>query len=341
MKNVQLRGTVTTITPFNVSLPTLKLGELPRNTDNIAYIPATTIRGWLRNGLAFALAEMLQREKNEFLTVDEIYMIASGVDAGRKIKNKGLAAVKVGENNSVRAANPFMSLFGRWQLAGKLSVGSATPSSNRVVKYGMGIRTHSFNRNDALETFVDPNELDYLGEVLKADSLSAEAVKDYKDRKAALETERKTADKERKAEINAEIAEIQELIDESKKERVGPLNSTQHVLNGFEAIDANTECFNTLGLANPSDDELTALLWLLRKLSTSLVIGGKRNIGCGKIKIDWDVITSSFEDTTPKKIGFVKLDETGFSTDLPFDLDAFEQKIISGEINVRDFGFDN
>lgn len=341
MKNIQLRGAVTTVTPFSVILPGLNLGELPRNADKNAYIPATTIRGWLRNGLAFALAELLHREKNEFLSVDEIYMIANGVDAGRKIQNKGLASVKVGENNSTRAANPFISLFGRWQLAGKLSVGSATPSSDRVVKYGMGIRTHSFNRNDALETFVDPSELSYLGQILKADSLSTEAVKEYKDREKVLIAERKTADKERKAEINAEIDEITALIKEAKQERVGPLNSTQHVLGGFEVIDANTECFNILSLANPSDDELTALLWLLRKLSTSLVIGGKRNIGCGKIKIEWDVMSSSFEETTPKKIGFVKMDETGFSTDLPFNLDAFEQKIISGEIDVRNFGFDD
>lgn len=335
MKNIQLVGKATTVTPFNVTRPNLK--GLPTNSHGVAYIPATTLRGWLRNGLAYALAELLSRESNKFLTVDEINILANGVDTGRKLKEEGLASVKVGVNQKLREANPFISLFGHWKLAGKLAMGSATPKTNAVIQYGVGSRSNALGRNQDMQKFVAESELDYLQDILTADAKAVAASADYKGEKDALVKELKKADTSRKAEINERLNEIDEALSYVKDERVGAKETVQRTIDGFEAIDAGVECDHFMSIANPSDQEVTALLWLLRKMSFNPVIGGKRHLGCGRIKFQWDVMESSFANPTPKKIGEITIDETGFKTDMPNDLEAFEKLIISNEIDLSKY----
>ncbi|WP_436659646.1 RAMP superfamily CRISPR-associated protein [Acinetobacter sp. P1(2025)] len=336
MKNIKLIGTLTTVTPVSVSIP--DTNGMPKNSFGQPYIPATSIRGWLRSSAYHGVIELLNRHDIK-LSVDEHYMLSKGVDTAKVVTTTS-GTEKVAKNNSVRQNNPVFSLYGRWGLAGVLSVGNAfSKTENVLVTVGAGVRNHPFNRDESLIDFVKLDEKDYLTDILSADSQTSADTSDYKKQIATLKRELKAADSDRKKEIFAEIESAEKSIREVKDARVGASETIQRPIEGFEAIDANVELSHTFILKDPSDDEFQAFLWSLYKASVDLSIGGHANVGCGLVNFNWDVYSSSFENPTPTIIGNISLtQENGFVLNgIDFDPKAFEDRIVSGDINVRQF----
>ena len=59
MKTVKFIGTITTVSPVNVSLPSVK--GIPKNSHNAYYIPASSLRGMLRSTASHAIAHELAK----------------------------------------------------------------------------------------------------------------------------------------------------------------------------------------------------------------------------------------------------------------------------------------
>ena len=97
MKTVKFIGTITTVSPVNVSLPSVK--GIPKNSHNAYYIPASSLRGMLRSTASHAIAHELAKVDKK-LSVDDIYINFSGVDIGRRVKlSGGYETVNKGEKN--------------------------------------------------------------------------------------------------------------------------------------------------------------------------------------------------------------------------------------------------
>ena len=334
MKTVQFNGTITTLSPVTVSLP--DVSGMARTTQGLPMIPASTLRGLLRHSAHEAMA-YLSHQAGRNLTVDQHYMLAAGVDTARVIKDG--AATKVGHTAALRAKNPMLSVFGRWGLAGRLGVGSAVAQdANCLIIMGNGSRHHPFNRNPGLTDCVPVEELDYLQQILMADSQASESTSDLKDEEKALKKEVRGASAERKAEINARLAEIAAIIREVKDERVGSREAIQRPLDGFEAIDAGHQLSHRMTLQNPTDQELHLVLWAIAIASHQPMVGGHRNLGCGYIAGDWTITSQSLGEGKPVELGKVGFNDEGFFCTVPgFDADAVSQAIKSGEIALTDF----
>ncbi|HCV3190503.1 TPA: hypothetical protein OV554_003652, partial [Acinetobacter baumannii] len=121
MKNIKFSGNITTVSPICVTLP--HQTSIPKNTHGSSFIPSTSFRGMLRSMSTFAICKLLKQHETE-LPLDTIYMLSSGVDTGRKIKLGG-GYETLGKNKSIREANPQVSNFGNFAMAGKLKMGNA------------------------------------------------------------------------------------------------------------------------------------------------------------------------------------------------------------------------
>lgn len=333
-KTVKLIGTITTLAPVSVALPNVK--GMPRNSHKAAYIPATSVRGLLRHTAHFALAQLLEKSE-QYFTVDEHYMLASGVDTGRKLKLGG-GYETIGKNAKVRENNPLISLFGNFTVAGRLKVGNATsaPGEDNVVTLGNGARNHPFNRNTQLIGFVPEEQLSYLQNVMNADALASLEVGEIKAEVDRLKKENKSATPEEKKENLKLIDELNDQIRQTKDARVGATEAILRPLDGFEAIDEGVTLSHRMTLTNPTEDELNFLLWTLQKASADFNIGGHQNLGCGDIAAEWKIVETSFENPEPKELGTLRIDEDGFNlTGMNFDYAGFEKSILEGKFKFQ------
>ena len=330
MSQLKFIGSITTISPVAISLPNLK-GTMPRNTHNSVLIPATSIRGLFRHSAHFALTKLLEENK-EFLTVDQHYMLSSGVDTARKLKLGG-GYETIGKNIDIRKKNPLISLFGNFTIAGNLKIGNAvsTPNEEVVISMGNGSRNHVFNRNAEMINFVKEDELTYLQDVMKADAIASLQLSEIKSEIAKLQKANKTATPEEKKLNLEKIDELNEQTRSTKDARVGASEAILRPLDGFECIDEGVTLSHRMRLNNASKNELNFFLWVLFKVGAQFNLGGHENLGCGEVKGEWTVTETSFESVKPKKIGTITIDDEGTNiTGFDFDYEEMEKFILDG-----------
>ncbi|OIH12012.1 hypothetical protein A7M79_00540 [Acinetobacter baumannii] len=333
MKNIKFSGNITTVSPICVTLP--HQTSIPKNTHSASYIPSTSIRGMLRSMATFAICKLLKQHETE-LPLDTIYMLSSGVDTGRKIKLGG-GYETLGKNKSIREANPQVSNFGNFAMAGKLKMGNAycDPNLNPIIRYGNGSRNHPFNRNPDLFNFVKPDEVEYLQAIMEADALTSLETADLKDELTKIKAKLKLASGAEKKELFAQKTEIESKITDAKQGRTGSSESILRPLDGFEAIDLGYVLDHKFLLTDPSDMEFQFLLWIFYKASVNFRIGGHQNLGCGEISAHWEITESSFENPEPKKIGTLTMNEDGFK----LEGIEFNPKVIEDAIIQKTFDF--
>ena len=329
MKNIKFIGQITTIAPVVVTLP--NHSGIPKNAQGSYYIPATSLRGMLRSVASHAISSLLHAHGKK-LGVDDIYMMFSGVDTGRKNKLGG-GYETLGKNLETRQINPQISSFGNFSIAGKLKMGNAfcDKHSNPVSNYGNGSRNHPFNRNQNLFNFVQEDELTYLKGIMEADALTSLETADLKDQKMKLKSELKHVSGEDKKAIFNQIEEIDQKIKDAKNARTGSSESILRPLDGFDAIDPDQALDHRFTLTNPNDHELQFLLWALYKASVDFRVGGHQNLGCGDIHGHWVITETSFENPQPVKLGELTINDDGFQlTGIEFNPQATENAIIDG-----------
>lgn len=329
MKNIKFIGQITTVAPVVVTLP--NQSGIPKNAQGSYYIPATSLRGMLRSVASHAISSLLHANGKK-LSVDDIYMMFSGVDTGRKNKLGGGYEI-LGKNLEVRQTNPQISSFGNFSIAGKLKMGNAfcDKNSNPVSKYGNGSRNHPFNRNQNLFNFVQEDELAYLKGIMEADALTSLETADLKDEKVKLKNQLKQVSGDEKKEIFNQIEDIDKKIKDAKNARTGSTESILRPLDGFDAIDPDQNLDHRFTLTNPDDNELQFLLWVLYKASVDFRVGGHQNLGCGDIHGHWVITETSFENPQPTKLGELTINDDGFQlTGIEFNPQAIESAIIDG-----------
>jgi hypothetical protein len=319
MKTIFFAGKIKTVSPVAVTVPDTV--GMPKDSAGNAYLPANSIRGKLRHSLHEAIARHYA-DQGKPLTVDQHYMLGSGVDTARALKD---TSSNIGANTARRAANPVLSVFGNWGLAGKLGVGSGYTGTKAVI-HGAGVRKHV--GKEWLDQIIDLSEIDYLTEILSQDGQTSQDSQPIKDRQKLLKRELKGADATRKTEINTELADLDQQLRELKDLRTGASESIQRPLEGFEVIDHGTTMPHRMILKNPTDTELHTVLLSIAAWAYEPMIGGHHNLGCGNIDAEWEIYEQAFLSNARTKIGTVGFNETGFFVEgIVFDAAATLQHI--------------
>lgn len=334
-RTIRMIGKITTISPVSITTP--EVNGMNKDHQGRPYIAGSSIRGKIRSS-ATLLIQTLQNSVNNPLSVDDIYAIGQGVDTARRFTMRQ-GSVEINSAQKYRDANRHMSVYGRWGLKGRLSVGNAfSDSPSTLIKIG-GSRHHIFSRVEELSTFVATDELDYLSDILDADAASSKESSEYKDENKKLTKQlRLAASQEEKEAIRAAIAANEQIIDDIKKARVGATESILRPLEPFEAIDANVELDHRFVLSSPTQEEFEFFLWCLRSIAFDFSIGGRKAVGCGDVKGSWEVTEHVQGEDKPRFLGTVTIDDNGFNCDIEgINLDAITEQIKSGELDFSKF----
>ena len=98
MSLIQFNGKITTVSPVSISTP--GVNGLLRDSRGNPMISGSSIRGWLRHSGHQALTH-LKADEQQFFTVDEHYMLASGVDTARVVQDDESICVSHNTHNAI------------------------------------------------------------------------------------------------------------------------------------------------------------------------------------------------------------------------------------------------
>lgn len=216
-------GQISTLEPLTVSIakPLSKGHQIPKN-NGIPYFPSSSLIGAIRSaGCKYVIDHLANRNEPVKLDLNSVYSLFQGYVVDNKINDqiqKSKAGV-IDSGDSLREANPLLSVFGRWGLAGKLGVGSAYASNeNQVKSYEGGFRIDIFERDEELRSSLTDSDLERYFSITGGQSEVAVNVQELKKSKTALTSKLRTADESDKKLIRAEIQEIELKIKQSKEE---------------------------------------------------------------------------------------------------------------------------
>lgn len=316
---INLVGNMTAIQELTVSRGGKTGGKLPRRgagQDALPYWPSGNLRGALRS-LAHKEVLIAAEQNGVVFGVGDHYMLAQGVDAIGVLSGENIDGL-IDAHESLRAANPALSLFGRWKLRSNVYVGSAYPlESHCVGTYGDGFRTNFLDNKPDVAATLEPEQQTILSELLAYQAAASEEKGDLKKRKIALLKELKTAKPEDKGAITQELNQIDEDTSMINKGAAkGMASGIRRPIDGYEAFHAGTEFRHKIALGG-SQLELGLFMAVLRRFTREPYIGGHRASGCGEVAFKWDVFEYANDDAlTPDKTGVITLSqESGLNID--------------------------
>lgn len=314
MSTIHFRGHIDAVSHLTVSLPDAQ--GMPRLPNGAPYFPASSINGKIRHAAHKGVIHTRRAMGMPPLGLDASYYLAAGVDTGRAINTKPGAAEQIAGMLAVREANPLISLFGRWGLAGRLSVGDAVASGAEALRtIGNGVRRHPFVADASLVEFVAPDEIERLEQIIAADGNAAEDLGPLKDEEKKLKKAMRSMSAEEKPAANARLAEIEVAMRSVKDAREGAAEAIQRPLEPYESIVAGSRLQHHMSLHGASTRELGAMLWALQFLASEPFVGGHRRGGCGKIAAEWEVSRYDFGAPKPVTIGTVRFNDEGYLVD--------------------------
>lgn len=299
--SLRLHGTITAVTELAVSRSgdgfKDRDGEpqrLPRkgakNAASPVFFPSTTLRTGLRLA-AFQLAlnaQQLLSGTPQALTVDDVYLLAEGVDTSKRLDGEDMAGV-IEAQGEVRSANPFVALWGLWKRASRTGTGNAHPIGegphHMIVP---GVRHNVMLRNPELtEVVVNTSRIQ---ELIGADRAASAEIREIdgkiKATKALLKT---AADPAVANELRQELRELEEQRAQVKEDKEGSTNSIQSLFDGYEAIISGTEMSHNMLLANVNHVELGLFVAAMREFARWPFVGAHRAHGCGEIAARYTV----------------------------------------------------
>ena len=339
-------GSIHCLEPLTVSLKDSVQGDkghrLPRNgpvLDSIVpYFPASSIRGALRHCSHKYVLRCTKKQtgKDHPFSLDDHFMLAQGVDSGRRVKSeKGTGVTDL--NEGLRKENPMLSLFGRWGLESKLSVGHAFPESHDTCwgMFGGGSRSIMFERDTELLSEITTSDTDRLENILMEQSVAAADVSEIKKEIASLKKSMRGVSKSEREDINKQIASLEEKIKLRKQEKEGPEETIRRVLDQFEAFSAGAVLTHRMALRGVSLAELGLFLLTLREFARDPQLGGHKAHNCGRISTHWTVTTWPEDSDHPVELGAIEINESGFSV----NGDILKKSILEFEKNLSGFNF--
>lgn len=342
-------GIITAITPLAVSRPgdnfravgqSDKLQRLPRSgpksNEADVYFPTSTINGAIRRAGLSVIRNALQKAEGctHPFSVDEVFMLVQGIDTTQALSKEASQPGLIEEECALRKANPFLSLFGRWGLPGHISIGDAVPIKNdlRPVIYvtGNGVRTNDWARNASQITFLDADNQARLKQILIDDSAASKDIAVQKAQIAELKKELRTEkDQDRRAEFNAQIAQIEAEIESSKEAKEGSKETLQRPLDGYEVIAPWTEMTNKIVAANVTPIDLGLFIESIAEFSRDPRVGAHTRQGAGEIKAEWEVSYRPIGSWKSIKVGKISLSREEFSVE-----DYLENKLLMGAVDA-------
>ena len=281
MQDVRIDIAVNTIQPITFThhgidgLPTMVRGvDMEGHPLRTVYIPAAQFRGRLRHEAA--LAKM--RTAHSPVKLAEAYMLALGQNIDTK-EDEADEKVRLGELLALRAANPFIDLFGTWRMDSRLYVSHLMPVVNVKPDTFHHIR-RDLDTNDALFAELPEAEIDVFYERQDGQSQASQAEGLIKVATRELRKAKKENDLAKCDEFEAKIEELKAL---KKAHKAGDESGNTKHLVAMEAVPAGIQLLCKLIIKRATPLDLSMLTGALNAISEFPMMGAQRARGCGEV----------------------------------------------------------
>ena len=350
--NINFDGAITALSDIAVSPPDhdKKVGlstvkTLPRKryadgTETI-YLPATSIRGRLRNLLTTSVMQILnERNKATFTPEDYLFTASGGIKDRASSNRADDREVDLAGIDALRKSNPIVSLFGAMtmKVAGKVMISDAVPTEPVQPNHlGRSVRAHPLQRSPELSAVLDPAALEQFRKLdaARAQGNILEDEAQQLEFQARRLKQSQTPDPDRIAQLIHSAKEKRAAAEEAREIAGGAVN-IQQLLGGYETIPTATSLNHSMRVRDASCEELAFMLMGLQLLAFDPFVGAHRSQGNGKLKLSY-VMTISEKRSASVPAGTALVEpfsDLVLSTDHPFVQEAWalSQRLIQGDL---------
>jgi len=305
MKTIVIKATIHTESPLSIAMPVAEGGlanrykNFPLMTNGVdadgnklqtAYLPSTTIRGFLRRAIVVN-AMQTAADTGKHYTLQQAYADLIGQDSASEEKQE----VDLLKLKADRDANAIIDLFGcGMSMKSRLLVSHFVPAHNILPEAFTGVRKDLDDTDGVLDLVSAADQKTFLGRTA-ANSERAQAASVVKD------LDRKIKAAAKKGEATADLAQAllqaQKLVEKFEAE-MGDMQNSTRTLVGYFALPAGIDLLGRLVIEGARDRDLPMIDLALKALSMRPILGAQVARGCGEISGTFDVMS---EGTLLKK----------------------------------------
>lgn len=297
-QTIVIEAVITTQGPLSIAMPVAQGGRanefnnfplMARGLDEVgtllqtAYLPASTVRGFLRR--ASGLAAMEKRGVGK-TTLQQAYsdILGQSADAKEEVDLIKLSAIRDGD--------PILDLFGSWSIKSRLLVSNFLPKTNVLPQAITGVRKDLEDTDGVLEFLSEADRLAYYNRSeVNSQRAAADAVV------KGIKRELSKAKKESKplADLEAALA-IAESKAAALKSEMGEMANSSRTITEFFALPADVALHGRIVIEQAKERDLGLILQALHALSARPMLGAQVARGCGEvagqftIKVDGKVV---------------------------------------------------
>jgi hypothetical protein len=297
VKTIVINATITTVGPLSITLPVAegqmgnKFNNFPLVTRGLdedgnkrqtAYLPATTLRGFLRRAIVTDRMTRAAAEGKPY-TLQKAYADLIGQDAASESKDD----IDLLKLRQTREDNAVLDLFGSGLgIKSRLLVSHFMPTHNVLPEVITGVRKDLEDTDGVLDLLSAADRDRYLGRS-GANSKRASAAAVVKGLEGKLRKAKKAG--EDGAELEAALKEAQGVVERYESD-MGDMTNSSRTLTNYFALPAGIELKGRLVVERAKDRDLPMIELALNELSKRPILGAQSARGCGEITGVFDVL---------------------------------------------------
>lgn len=297
-QTIVIEAVITTQGPLSIAMPVAQGGRanefnnfplMARGQDEVgtllqtAYLPASTVRGFLRR--AGGLAAMEKRGVGK-TTLQQAYsdILGQSADAKEEVDLIKLSAIRDGD--------PILDLFGSWSIKSRLLVSNFLPKTNVLPQAITGVRKDLEDTDGVLEFLSEADRLAYYN---RSDVNSQRAAADAVVKSIKRELAKAKKESKPLADLEAALA-IAESKAAALKSEMGEMANSSRTITEFFALPADVALHGRIVIEQAKERDLGLILQALHALSARPMLGAQVARGCGEvaglftIKVDGKVV---------------------------------------------------
>lgn len=260
------------------------------------FLPATTIRGFLRRAIVLRSMRKASDEGKPY-RLPQIYteMIGQDADSEKQSDDIDLQALK-----AARESSPVLDLFGSGLgIKSRLKVGHFVPLVNVLPEVFTGVRKDLDDTEDALDLMDKGDMQSFLGRSQNNNQRAAAAA-------VVKQLEGKIRRDSKKNEVSADDEKALEVAKanlEKFKEGMGDMQvSTRTIVQHF-ALPSHVDLHGRIIIDKANEKDLEMIVYSLSELSKAPILGAHSARGCGEISGKFDFYDGSGKQLKTVTVG--------------------------------------
>lgn len=297
MKTIVINATLTTVGPLSIAMPIAegqtgnKYNNFPivtrgmdedGNKRQTGYLPATTLRGFLRRAIVTDLMTQAAAEGHHY-TLQRAYADLIGQDAASEAKDD----IDLLRLRQTRGDNAVLDLFGSGLgIKSRLLVSHFMPAHNVLPEVITGVRKDLEDTDGVLDLISAEDRDRYLGRSA-ANSKRSAALTVVKGLDARIRKAKKAG--EDLAELEAALLAAQGIVERYESD-MGDMTNSSRTLTSYFALPAGIELKGRLVIEHARERDLPMIELALNALPMRPILGAQSARGCGEIEGIFDVM---------------------------------------------------